>query len=200
MAAFIPTLDPTMAVMKKKGYKVFSNEAGFDLNIVGIRTKELQANRFDDFITVFYRIHGEWLFNVFKCTTDPGAYWLKNPMNVSGTAILKEGQYRRSHRIGKHKGKYIALVQNSPLTVFRDFNRDKVLNLKAGSEQTGMFGINIHRSSASHESTQVDKWSAGCQVFCDPNQFKFFINLCKQGRDSFGNSFTYTLLNERDFK
>ncbi len=199
MASFSPNLEDTLAVMQKKGYKVFSNEAGFDLNIVGVRTKELKANRFDDFMTVFYRMHGEWIYNVFKCTTDPGAYWLDHPMSNLGTAILKEGQYSRAYRIGKHRGKYTALVQNSPLTVIRDANRDQVLDLDSGTEETGMFGVNIHRASARHGSVQVDKWSAGCQVFCDPNQYEFFLKLCRQGRDAFGNSFTYTLLNEKDF-
>jgi hypothetical protein len=199
MAEFYPALEAVLSVIENKNYRIFSNEAGFDLNIVGIRTKELQANRFDDFITVFYKMHAEWIFNCFKATTDPGAYWLENPMSGMGTAILKEGQYRKAFRIGKHHGKYLALVQNSPLTVIRDANRDTRLDLDSGREETGMFGINIHRASGYHESIQVDKWSAGCQVFCDPNQFEFFMNLCKQGRDAFGNSFTYTLLHERDF-
>jgi hypothetical protein len=199
-SSFFPTLEGTLAVMENKGYRVFRAESGFDLNIVGIRTKALVANRFDDFICVFYRMHGEWLFNVFKCTTDPGAFWLENPMKDMGTAVLKEGQYRRAYRIGRHKGRYTALVQNSPLTVIRDADRDRILDLNSGSEETGFFGINIHRASAHHESIQVDKWSAGCQVLCDPHQFDFFISLCKSGREAFGNSFTYTLLNERDFE
>ncbi|GAB4372529.1 MAG: hypothetical protein Kow0042_15900 [Calditrichia bacterium] len=201
MAGFTPNLEDTISVMERKGYKVFRNENGFDLNIVGIRTRELQANRFDDFMTVFYRMNGEWIFNVFKCTTDPGAYWLNNPerMSALGTAILKEGQYSRAHRLGKHRGQYAALVQNSPLTVIRDANRDSVLDLDSGREETGMFGINIHRASAKHESVQVDRWSAGCQVLCDPFQYEFFLKLCRQGREAFGNSFTYTLLNESDF-
>jgi len=202
MAGFSPNLEDTLAVMEKKGYKVFQNDAGFDLNIVGIRTKELVANRFDDFITVFYRMNGEWIFNVFKCTTDPGAYWLENPEEMSklGTAILKEGRYPKAYRIGKHRGKYVALVQNSPLTVIRDANRDRVLDLDSGTEESGFFGVNIHRASARHESVQVDRWSAGCQVLCDPNQYEFFIKLCRQGEAAFGNSFTYTLLNEKDFE
>ncbi len=199
MADFYPTLETTVTAMGNKGYRIFRNEAGFDLNIVGIRTKELQANRFDDFLTVFYRMHGEWSFNVLKCTTDPGAYWLENPMSDLGAAILKEGQYRNAYRIGKHRDRYTALVQNSDLTVIRDANRDRVLDLNSGREETGMFGINIHRASKLHESIQVDKWSAGCQVICDPNQYQFFIKLCRLGRESFGNSFTYTLLHERDF-
>ncbi len=201
MTGFSPNLEDTLAVMEQKGYKVFRNEKGFDLNIVGIRTRELQANRFDDFMTVFYRMNGEWIFNVFKCTTDPGTYWLNKPekMSALGTAILKAGQYRRGYRLGRHRGKYAALVQNSPVTVIRDANRDNFLDLDSGTEQTGLFGINIHRASAQRESIQVDRWSAGCQVFCDPNQYAFFLKLCRRGREAFGNSFTYTLLNEKDF-
>jgi hypothetical protein len=199
MAEFYPTLRATLAIMANKNYRVFKNESGYDLNIVGVRTKEFQANRFDDFITVFYRLHNEWIFNCFTCTTDPGSYWLENPMSGMGTAILKEGQYRGAFRIGRHKRKYAALVQNSPFTVIRDANRDTILDLDLGREETGMFGINIHRASEFHESIQVDKWSAGCQVFCDPLQFGFFMNLCKEGRKAFGNSFTYTLLHENDF-
>lgn len=201
MAEFSPNLDAIIGVMKRKGYKVYENEAGFDLNIVGIRTKELKADRFDDFLTVFYRMHGEWIFNVFKCTTDPGAYWLHHPeeMSALGTAILKEGQYRKAHRLGRHRGKYAALVQNSPLSVIRDPNRDDFLDLDSGTEQTGMYGINIHRASPRRRSIQVHNWSAGCQVLCDPNQYEFFLKLCRRGREAFGNSFTYTLLNEKDF-
>lgn len=199
MADFYPTLEGILSVMQRKGYRIFDNPAGFDLNLVGVRTKELRANRFDDFMTVFYQMHGEWIFNVFKCTTDPGTYYLNNPLSELGTAILKEGQYRRSHRIGKHRGQYEALVQNSPLTVIRDPDRDNVLNLDTGTEETGLFGINIHRASSQHESIQVDKWSAGCQVLCDPYQYAFLLKLCRRGREAFGNSFTYTLLNEGDF-
>ena len=196
---YTPTLGSILRTMNRRGYRVYENESGFDLNIVGIRSAEVQANKFDDSITVFYRANGQWIFNLFQCTTDPGTYWLENPMSGLGTAILKEGQHRGAFKIGRHHGEYEALVQRTPLTVIRDANRDGVLDIDSGVEETGMFGINIHRASAVHQSIQVDKWSAGCQVFCDPYQFEFFMQLCRAGRDAFGNSFTYTLLNERDF-
>jgi len=199
MSEFVPTLDSILTVMKKNGYTIFENDVALELNIVGIRTSQIQANRFDDFMTVFYRMHNEWVFNLFKCTTDPGAYWLENPKSGLGTAILKEGQHRNAYKIGMHQGKYEALVQNTPLTVIRDANRDKILDLSMSREETGFFGINIHRASEHHESIQVDNWSAGCQVFCDPNQYNFFMNLCRQHSTQIGNSFTYTLLHERDF-
>ncbi len=198
--AFFPTLEETISVMENKNYRIYTNEEGFDLNIVGIRTTELKANSFNDFITMFYRMHGEWIFNIYRCTTDPGAYYLENPLSELGTAILKKGQYKGCYRIGRHKGKYTALVQNAPVTVIRDPNRDNVLDVDTSIEETGYFGINIHRASQNEQSIQVNQWSAGCQVFSDPFQYDMFINVCKKGREIFGNSFTYTLLSERDFE
>lgn len=186
-------------VMKSKGYTVYDNPAGFDLNIVGVRSAGQSANKFDDTAIVFYKQHDEWIYNFFNITTDPGLYWLLNPMTDLGTAILKEGQYKGAWKLGLHRGKYQALVQRKPVTVIRDYNKDGKIDYDSGVEETGLFGINIHRSSAFGESIQVDKWSAGCQVFSDIFQYNMFISLCKVGRTNFGNSFTYTLLHERDF-
>ena len=38
----------------------------------------------------------------------------------------------------------------------------------------GVFGINHHRANSKTTSTQVDKWSAGCQV--QPNPVLFDID------------------------
>ncbi len=61
------------------------------------------------------------------CTTDPGYHYLQKPMVSRGTAILKEGQHRGSHRLGTHKG-YQALTQRIPLPVYRDNTKDKELD------------------------------------------------------------------------
>jgi len=116
---------------------------------------------------------------------------------VTGTAILKPGQYRRSEAIGKHRGPYDALTQVRPVSVFRDPNRDEVLD-DGGFEETGLFGINIHRANPSRESVQVDKCSAGCQVIADPVEFDVFISLCRAAGQVWGNHFTYTPLEEAD--
>ena len=119
-------------------------------------------------------------------------------MNVKGTAILKEGQYRSCWKIGKHQGKYTALVQRKPVTVIRDADRDAEYDYDSGVAEKGLFGINIHRSNSKRESTQVDKWSAGCQVFANPWEYDVFIKICEESADIFGNSFSYTLINEED--
>jgi len=183
------------AIMWEKGYVLFSNKRGHDLNIVGIRSEDMSSNQFNDWITVFYLSGQFWNFFAFPATTDPCTLYRQNSCNVKGTAILKPGQYRGAYKIGYHKG-YKALQQQKPMTVYRDANRDKILDTFGMEEDTGMFGINIHHANAYKASTEVGKWSAGCQVFQDPDHFAFFMTLCEKARKKFGNSFTYTLLRE----
>ena len=44
----------------------------------------------------------------------------------------------------------------------------------------GLFGINIHRATKweGKKSTQIDKWSAGCQVIAANDDFKLFMEIC----------------------
>ena len=44
----------------------------------------------------------------------------------------------------------------------------------------------------------VNSYSAGCQVFKNASDFKDFMKLVNKSADKFGNSFTYTLINEGD--
>ena len=50
-------------VMKAKGYTVYDNPVGFDLNIVGVRSATQESNKFDDTLIVFYKQHGNWIYN-----------------------------------------------------------------------------------------------------------------------------------------
>lgn len=187
------------AAMRRKGYVVFGNDVkGYDLNLVGIRTRDTRANKFNDHLVVMWLWDGQWNLFAFPATTDPGVYWRNNPMRVEGTAVLVPGQYRGAYQIGEHKS-YPALVQRKDVKVYRDDNRDDVLDLDPTTIQEGMFGINIHRASASKPSTTVDKWSAGCQVLQDPLQQAFLMELARKSAELFGNAFTYTLLTEDDF-
>lgn len=190
-----PTVTQLLRTMEAMGYIVFHDERGHDLNIVGIRADDPLSNKFNDLVTVSYWFDGEWNYFAFPATTDPGIYWRENLMNVDGTAIVKPGQYRRSHKLGNHKGQS-ALVQASPITVLRDANRDDVLDVRGVPETTGMFGIDIHRSNHDKASIQVDRWSAGCQVLQDPDHFEFFLALCRRSAMKYGNAFTYTLITE----
>lgn len=190
------SLQKMKAILRHKGYKLFSRP--YELNIVGLRSKSVIPNRFDDEIHVFFKISTlNWNYHVFRVTTDPGTFWLRQPMQPQGTAILAEGQYLNCYGLGMHQGKYLALVQQKPVSVVRDYNRDAVLDFNNGSRSTGMFGINVHRASVSGSTRIVDKYSAGCQVFESANDFQFFLSLCEKHKQLYGNHFTYSLIDFR---
>ncbi|MBL4863137.1 MAG: hypothetical protein JKY09_09010 [Crocinitomicaceae bacterium] len=187
-------------IAREKGFVIYDEP--FKLNIWGFRANSEKPNSFDDELHVFTNISKtrkpNWAYLVFKITTDPGTYWLKNPMNPQGTAILKAGQYRDVYKIAKHRGKYYALCQrNGKVTVIRDYDRDAVLDFYNGAESKGMFGINIHRARKTGETYIVDRFSAGCQVFKNASDFNFFMKLCELHRKLHSNKFTYTLIDKR---
>lgn len=193
----IPSVEKIIQVMKSKGYAVFDGP-NYNLNMVGIRSKSTVPNSFDDLMILFYRDNkNEWIVKSWKITTDPGLYWLQHPATNLGTAIFKEGQYRGAYKLGLHKGQYTALIQAKPITVYRDNNRD--LKFDKTKTDTGMFGINIHCAAWKGESVNVNKWSAGCQVFANWDDFQEFLSIAKKGLSTHPSSLTYTLLNENDF-
>jgi hypothetical protein len=185
--------------VKGKGYAWFEGTKDYDLNIVGVRnsaTGNKVTNVFDDKITVSYKLNGEWQFHEWNATTDPGKKGVMEYHNAAGVARLVEGQYRGSHSIGLHQGKYKALKQAKPVKVYRDPNRDLTYDETKIAE--GIFGINIHRSSATGTSTYVENWSEGCQVFSTITDFDKFMALCEKASEIHGNSFTYTLIESSD--
>lgn len=170
----------------------------YNLNLVGIRTPHQNqiTNQFDDLLTISYLIGGIEQYHEYAITTEPGLYYSQNLLNQSGVAILKPGQYKGAWQIGLHQGKYEALVQRKPVSVFRDNDKDKEYDLTPETIDDGLFGINIHRSNPSGESQEIGKWSAGCQVFKRSQDFNVFMNICKKASKIWGNNFTYTLINE----
>jgi hypothetical protein len=191
------SLQKILSALTRKNYKTFTRP--YELNIVGVRKNNPIPNKFDDSINIFYKnSSGSWEFMSCVATTDPGTTYLLNPDKVVGTAIVVPGQYVNSHQIGLHRNEYTALVQRGLITVTRDFNKDNVLDFRTGREESGYFGINIHRATSSGTSSTVNNYSAGCQVFANSNDFAKFISLCQQHSNMYGNNFTYTLLEEND--
>lgn len=121
-------------------------------------------------------------------------------MKESGVAILVPGQYRGSHKIRLHQGRYEALGQQKPVKVYRDNNLDGCYDFDESTIEEGLFGINIHRATkyAGKKSSQIDKWSAGCQVIAAYNDYMQFMQICNNAKDIWGNSFTYTLIESKD--
>lgn len=167
------------------------NSRPFEVNMCGVRQNITKPNAFDDFMYLFYRDFAKrWVGFEYAITTEPGVYWLKNPMMIEGTAILKEGRW--AYKIGNHKG-YKALVQREPVTVMRDINRDLKPD-EGGKEYNGMFGINIHRAERTGTTGMIDKWSAGCQVFADANDFADFLKRVEYSVKLYGDKNLYYVL------
>lgn len=199
------TREQIEAAVKAKGYVWFNDDAnkGFDVNIVGVRnaaTGKKVTNVFDDNLTLSFKDeNGVWQFYSWMNTTDPGKKsmleWKKMGI-TGGCARLVAGQYRGSHTIGLHQGKYQALKQQKPVKVYRDSDLD--LEYDEDKITEGIYGINIHK--AGQDSTWINDWSAGCQVFKRVKDFDVFMKICKKAAKIHSNSFTYTLIESNDIK
>lgn len=189
------TPNQLLAAMSSHGYRVFRGE--WNINLIGIRAADQAANSFNDYIAVLFEHLLRWNLFVFPATTDPGVFYRQNPISDKGTAIVMPGQYPRCWELGKHRGQYEALVQRGPISVSRDNNRDAVLDLDADQlVDAGLNGINLHRASLSGQSFEVGKWSAGCQVVRAPWDYDVLMALCRRAAVDWGDTFTYTLLDE----
>ena len=187
--------DKIKAVIDAKGYKWF--EGDYVLNIVGVRNSDTGTavtNAFDDKITLSYMAEGKWVYKEWMNTTDPGTKGVKEYHNAAGVARLVPGQYINSHFLGKHQGKYEALKQIGKVKVYRDANRD--MNYDEEVIQEGVFGINIHKAGAN--STYVENWSEGCQVFKRAADFEEFMNIVRASVAKGNTKFTYTLIESKD--
>lgn len=187
------------SIARKNKYIIYDKP--YQLNIWGIRSPQTRSGQFDDHIHVFYKKNVfDWEYHVFRATTDPGTYWLHNPMMPQGSAILAQGQYVDSYKIGLHRGEYVALIERKAVTVIRDYNRDSTLDFFNGNYHTGFFGINIHRALRQGKTPYIEKFSAGCQVFESASDFYKLMTMAERHRSLYGNRFTYTLVDERAIK
>jgi len=186
--------------LNKKNYAFFEN-GKYNINIVGVRSGNHDSTKFDDILAVIFKSDdNEWEVLTYEITTEPGPSILRKPINPNGTAVLVPNQYRGVYKIDTHGGKYrhIALCQrNGKVKVYRDTDKDGKPETN-GLVEEGMFGINIHRHPRVGEKEYVQGSSAGCQVFKDSRQFAQFLETCNKSADIYGNSFTYTLIDEED--
>ena len=163
------------------------------------RSGKKVTNVFDDFITISFKDEtGTWQSYCWNNTTDPGKKSMlewKQMGITGGCARLVPGQYRKTWAIDKHQGKYDALCQRlANVKVYRDSDLD--LEYDEDKITEGMYGINIHK--AGQDSTWVENWSAGCQVFKRVKDFDVFMSICKKAAKIHGNKFSYTLLESTD--
>ena len=185
------------ALVETRGH-IFFDKGNYNVNIVGLRSKNTQAGKFDDHIYVAYRHQGKPTTYMAEATLDPGIKYLLSPLNKKGTAIIAPGQYRGAYKIGVHgrswrSGGYEALEQVKPMKYYRDNNKDNTLDM-VGKIYWENGKTNIHRASKWKIEEWVGGYSAGCQVIQNPKKFEQFMYICKKAAQIHGNSFTYTLI------
>ena len=102
------------------------------------------------------------IFLPFNFNTDPSIYRRGSGFgSQKGVAVLKSNEVYYVHTLDKHKGQYLALCQRAgKVTVIRD----------PGYEDTGYFGINIHRGGNYVTSSE------GCQTVPPPQWNEFISN------------------------
>jgi len=125
-------------------------------------------------------IKGNW-----EATTEPGTWYTSNPMGRGidfGAARIAFGQYK-AWRVGTHYGggaePHEALVQDTPISVYRDKNKDMIR--KGDFLDTGNFDINQHWGY-DYPRTDISIAGAGCLVGRFRAGHKDFMALIKQDK------------------
>lgn len=169
----------------------------YDLLLFGIRAAGTASDTFDDAIGCRYFEGGVLRVEVWKATTDPGRPGLLTPSRPQGCAVLPDGQYRGLWEVGLHKGKYEALLQRTPVAVWRDNNLDAFLDFdSAPLDPPALIGLNCHRAGA--DSPIVGAWSQGCQVHKRSATFDRMMQLVRnQKAAGRGTTYSYTLFSVR---
>jgi len=143
---------------KRLGYVFFQK------NLYWFRMNDEFTDKFSDYCAVV--INGE-VKEILNATTKPGRYYVYNPVTaggITGTGCRKEGQSIASHRYNsKGKKKWGSgagyFSQISTLLVYRDGNKDNVLDKNIVQKAPTTFGFFCH---AMGRGFSVWNWSAGC--------------------------------------
>jgi hypothetical protein len=184
-----------------KDQQIWLNKWGFKgLNGKKLSEDGLPGSNTNYALQQYNLLLGKEVIKIYQNTTNPGIYWMNNPMSKLGTAVLKPGQWVDCWSRGFHQGKsdHKALVQTSKVSVYRDNNKDNYYQLNENNTEIGLFGINIHGSGKLSPSKQIGKWSAGCQVFSNWSNKEEVMDICDNYIRFCNNKFTYTLINEKD--
>lgn len=188
--------------------KIEITDKKFYMNMIGIRKDRIFDNTFDDRLVVLYKNASNiWEFREIKWTTMPGTlgkHGVYDPITVlgiTGVATLKPGTYKDVYTfVDTYRGwlNYPYWQQTGNLTIYRDGNKNDILE-DVNPQQTGtIFGINIHRMSNNGvETNQLNSawvsWSIGCQGAPEPT-FKTLLPYAREHVKNIGNKFTYHLV------
>jgi hypothetical protein len=171
--------------------------------IIGLRNKlnlKKETGNQDRFVDGLYLITqnagASDKFTPYQITTVPSlAYYGKNPINANGVGIKLPGDtlylFQQS-TLGKNT--YKMMVEGEKIKVGRyPQGTTKFETYKPSNQTTENCGMQIHRSSTKGKGVCVGPWSAGCQVFCDINEWNDFIAKAEKQTIN-NNKFFYALI------
>ena len=194
--------------IENKNY-VFFDKGNYNLNFIWVRNDYHATNHFTDDLFVACKVNDiETVLNV-KCTTKPGLKGsLYNPVTVegvTGTAVIKEGQYRGAWKfIDSYDGfsHYPYFQQIRGINYYRDGDKDNEIDL-IQEQINKIFGTQWHKMSnvgdqRKVQDFEVNNWSLGCMgapVVEWDKVIKLTREAIKAGQ---GTVFTGTLINSGD--
>ncbi len=156
-------------------YNIFYVQGMFSNGVLNDNTpNQFNDSRFLVEVSPTPRLVGAW-----EASIEPGNRYTKQPMNASGAAQIQvPGQYK-AWRIGKHKGREIALVQVVPVNIVRDKNRNGKVD-EGDKKEHSQIGANQHSAS---DQQLVDGASAGCPVGRTSKGHQEFMRFLREDAD-----------------
>lgn len=190
------TVDSILKAYRNVGREPFgyNPQKPYNLNIIGVRSNDMTPDTFNDCLAILWEDEYGWNLITHKGTTDPGAYYLKNPINVDGTFILAPGFHKGLWKWGLHKGKP-AFQQVGVARGWRDADRDNEFDM-TDSKLVEVTNAGINGHDAGENSTVVGKWSAGCQVRARKVDHEVLKHIVEASLKYWGNSFSNMLFTE----
>lgn len=121
---------------------------------------------------------------LMRGTTNPGKFYIENPLNKEGAFQLGYGYHSKIWAVDKHKGKYEALCNRwfkgcKKTRGWRDTNKTFTFEESQDKVVSGHFGVNLHRMSKHYLVNNIEKYSAGCQVVWDGLDFDKLMSMIK---------------------
>lgn len=147
-------------VAKVLGFKIFDDR----LNIWGIRTPK---GEFNDYFILFHAFDEEYL--IVEGTTEPSAGYLSKIFNLGGrnpngiATLVANMQYLNCWKLGLHKGKYKALVQNGNKFLVTRHKKDDE-HFYDTKQYNDVGGLNFHTTKIGYTLNSIKGFSEGCQV------------------------------------
>ncbi len=184
----LPFIRKLLETLESNNYHIYTKP--FQLNIVGIRKDDARIrtkhnmenslkdddNIFCDQLVIFYYDEQENLeFSIYEINTVPSIksydqYYIVIPNQYEALFTIKDNR----------------LIQHKEVDVFRDTFENNNAFFDPFSIQTGYFDITFCEKNLDYS----------CHRFRYNEEFTEFLELCLVHESHYGNSFTYTLLEE----